>query len=179
MKDLKEIITTLRNGKIVLLPTECGWGFAVSINFASHLGQLQNQITQLKTSELVVLIEGSEMLNEFVIDVPEMAFTLLEISEKPLTLSFDKCKNDSLSLIFSELLSFRMPQHDLTVEIIKGLKTSLLFLPISYNKYEEIPSQLLDLAEATVDLKRHNSSDNHLPGIIHFDKKGALKVIRE
>lgn len=94
-----EAIQTLKSGGVLLYPSDTIWGLGCDV----RNGQAIDKILELKkrpaSKGLIVLISKIEQLSEYVEQVPDIAWDLVEFAEDPLTVIYPKGKNVSPSLL--------------------------------------------------------------------------------
>jgi L-threonylcarbamoyladenylate synthase len=88
-----EALQHLRKGDIILYPSDTTWGLGCDARNEKAIDKIislkQNPDNQLFT----LLISKIEQLSEYVVEVPEIAWNLVEFAEKPLTVIYPKGKS--------------------------------------------------------------------------------------
>jgi L-threonylcarbamoyladenylate synthase len=88
-----EALQHLRKGEIILFPSDTTWVLACDARNEKAADNLL-KIQQATDKEgITVLISKIEQLSEYVLEVPEIAWNLVEFAEKPLTVIYPKGKN--------------------------------------------------------------------------------------
>ncbi len=94
-----DAITSLKSGGVILYPSDTIWGLGCDVRMDASIEKLL-QIKQRPTEKgLIVLISKIEQLSEYVEEVPEIAWDLVEFAEDPLTVIYPKGKNVSSHLL--------------------------------------------------------------------------------
>ncbi len=94
-----DAITSLNSGGVILYPSDTIWGLGCDVRMDASIEKLL-QIKQRPTEKgLIVLISKIEQLSEYVEEVPEIAWDLVEFAEDPLTVIYPKGKNVSSHLL--------------------------------------------------------------------------------
>jgi L-threonylcarbamoyladenylate synthase len=92
-EDIKKACDTLRKGGLILYPTDTIWGIGCD---ATNVEAVQRIYTLKRRSDrkaMLALIDSPAKLNGYVSDVPEIAWVLIEVANKPLTLIYPEAKN--------------------------------------------------------------------------------------
>jgi len=72
---------------------------------------------------MLVLLENSALLDRYVDEVPEIAFDLIELTDKPLTIIYDGAKNLAKNLIAEDgSIGIRITQEAFSRELILRFK---------------------------------------------------------
>ncbi len=94
-----DAISSLKSGGVILYPSDTIWGLGCDVRMDASIEKLL-QIKQRPSEKgLIVLISKIEQLNEYVEEVPEIAWDLVDFAENPLTVIYPKGKNVSPHLL--------------------------------------------------------------------------------
>ena len=151
-EDLKKAIDVLRQGGVILYPTDTVWGLGCD---ATNQAAVQ-KIFEIKQREdaksMLVLIENPNMLNAYVREVPEVAWQLIEVTDKPLTIIYPGAKNLASNLIASDgSVGIRVTTESFTEQLIQRFRrpivstsTNLTGKPTPRN-FDEIEAEINQL----------------------------------
>jgi L-threonylcarbamoyladenylate synthase len=94
-----DAIASLKAGGVILYPSDTIWGIGCDVRSDAAIEKIW-QIKQRPAEKgLIVLISKIEQLSEYVEEVPEIAWDLVEFAEDPLTVIYPKGKNVSTHLL--------------------------------------------------------------------------------
>jgi L-threonylcarbamoyladenylate synthase len=94
-----DAIASLKAGGVILYPSDTIWGIGCDVRSDVAIEKIW-QIKQRPAEKgLIVLISKIEQLSEYVEEVPEIAWDLVEFAEDPLTVIYPKGKNVSTHLL--------------------------------------------------------------------------------
>jgi L-threonylcarbamoyladenylate synthase len=94
-----EAIQTLKSGGVLLYPSDTIWGLGCDVRNEQAIEKILELKNRPATKGLIVLISKMEQLSEYVEQVPDLAWDLVEFAEDPLTIIYPKGKNVSPSLL--------------------------------------------------------------------------------
>ena len=94
-----EAIQTLKSGGVLLYPSDTIWGLGCDVRNDQAIDKLLELKNRPASKGLIVLISKMEQLSEYVEQVPDLAWDLVEFAEDPLTIIYPKGKNVSHSLL--------------------------------------------------------------------------------
>lgn len=177
MVNNSELLDKIKQGCIALINLDSG----LYIIASSTNDQAVSRISDLDIigGESIVMLGKSTILDDYVLDAPEMANTLLELSDKPLNLRFKKWKViPSLSKLFSDGIVVQISTEPVLQRLLGSLKGDLITILIE-NRSAKAFKVVSSMVDYVVDGAVVKTPQSVLPGIIEFDEKGALKVIRE
>lgn len=94
-----EAIQTLKSGGVLLYPSDTIWGLGCDVRNDQAIDKILELKNRPASKGLIVLISKMEQLSEYVEQVPDLAWDLVEFAEDPLTIIYPKGKNVSHSLL--------------------------------------------------------------------------------
>ena len=97
--DLKNAIEVLKNGGVILYPTDTIWGLGCDATNEEAVQRIYEIKNREDSKSMLVLMENPALLERYVDDVPEVAWELVEISTTPLTVIYPKAKNLAKNLL--------------------------------------------------------------------------------
>lgn len=106
-----DAIATLKTGGILLYPSDTIWGLGCDVRNEQSIEKLLLLKQRPVEKGLIILISKIEQLSEYVEEVPEIAWDLVEFAENPLTVIYPKGKN-----VCSQLLG---PDGSIAIRLVK------------------------------------------------------------
>jgi L-threonylcarbamoyladenylate synthase len=97
-----DAIASLKSGGVILYPSDTIWGLGCDARMDASIEKLITIKNRPENKGLILLISKIEQLNEYVEQVPEIAWDLVEFAEDPLTVIYPKGKNVSPYLLGPE-----------------------------------------------------------------------------
>lgn len=184
-EDLKEAVRIMKEGGIILYPTDTVWGIGCDARNEDAVRKIY-RLKQREDSKSMLVLVGSEgMLQRTVKEVPEIAWQLLDVAVNPMTIIYDhpvgvaenlKAEDDSLGIRitsekFSRLLCERMKGPVVSTSAnISGKPTPRTFA--------EISSEIKDGVDYVCAYRRKDKATSQPSNIIKITKGNIVKVIR-
>ena len=134
---------------------------------------------------MLCLVASDVMLEQHVEKVPDLAYDIIDLAEKPVTIIYDKPRGVAVNLISEDnTLGIRIATDAFCKKLIQKFKKPIVTTsanlagdatPLSYS---EISSHILKGVDYVVNLKRE---ERHAKpsSIIKLSLDGTVKVIRE
>jgi L-threonylcarbamoyladenylate synthase len=140
--DLKLCLQHLREGKRILLATETGWALCASSLEAEAIGALRKVSVENSAQPLTVLVSNEAVIERIAEEVPEVAWDLLEVSDRPLTLVLDNGKNIPVpAMADTGEIAIRVCRERFYQDLITRLKAPLVCSAIAgFASLQEIPA---------------------------------------
>ncbi len=88
-----EAIQTLKNGGVILYPSDTVWGLGCDPYNKEAVKKLFDIKKRASSKAVITLISDIGQLNQYVTDVPEIAWDLVEFAEDPLTVVYPNGKS--------------------------------------------------------------------------------------
>ena len=92
-EDIYESLITLREGGIILYPTDTIWGLGCDPTNSAAVEKIFRIKSREPGKSLLILVDGEAMLERYVSEVPEIAWELTSVSDDPLTVIYPSGKN--------------------------------------------------------------------------------------
>ncbi len=83
-----EAIQTLKSGGVLLYPSDTIWGLGCDVRNEQAIEKILELKNRPASKGLIVLISKIEQLSEYVEQVPDLAWDLVEFAEDPLTIIY-------------------------------------------------------------------------------------------
>lgn len=185
--DLKKALDVLRDGGIILYPTDTIWGLGCDATNAEAVQKIYDLKQRTDNKSMIVLVDAPGRLHSYLDRVPDIAFDLMDVSDDPLTLIFEGAKNLAENVIHKtdKSVGIRIVNEPFCEQLIRQFKKPIISTSanISGNPSPTVFSEIDDYILSKVDYVvqyRQNDFTKHKPsGIIKVGPNGEIKVIRE
>lgn len=184
-QDLDAAIRTLRSGGIILYPTDTVWGIGCDATNAEAVAKIYALKRRADAKSMLVLVDSVPALERIVPQIPDVAYDLVDLATRPLTIIYDKAVGVADNLLapdgslgvrvtsedFSEALCriFRRPIVSTSANI-SGEPTPLTFSAIS--------ADIVEGVDYVVSYRRDDKRQAPPSQIIKLGMGGEIKVIR-
>jgi len=183
--DIKSAVDVLRQGGVILYPTDTVWGLGCDATNADAVSRVFKIKQREESKALICLVDSETRLQRYVRDVPNVAWDIMELTTKPTTIILDNAVNLAPNLVaedgsvavrvtrepFSRQLCYRFQKPIVSTSAnISGEKAA--------QNYRDIAPELLEAVDY-VCLSRRNEHRPHTPSsIIKLTAKGEVSIIR-
>lgn len=186
LEEIKNTVEILRNGGIILYPTDTIWGIGCDATNPEAVAKIY-QIKQREDSKsMIVLIDKVGRIPSYVSEMPDLAWDLVELSDKPLTIIYPNAKNLAKNLIAADgSVGIRVANHEFCSKLIGRfgkpiVSTSANISGKSFPKsFYDIDKQIKDKVDHIVSEEFDHPLSDKPSGIIMLGINGEIKVIRE
>ena len=95
-EDIQKACEIMQAGGIILYPTDTIWGIGCDEKAVQKEYELK---TRMDNNAKLVLTDSSAKLSMYVSDMPDIAWDLIEVADKPLTIIYPHAKNLAKNLL--------------------------------------------------------------------------------
>lgn len=125
--DLNEAVKVLRSGGVVLYPTDTVWGLGCDATNAGAVERVYRIKRRSEAKALITLVGDLGMLERTVEGIPDVAYQLIEYSDRPLTIIYDRGVGVAPNLLADDgSLAVRLPQDEFCRQLCRRLGRPLV-----------------------------------------------------
>lgn len=184
-EDIKLACETLKNGGIILYPTDTVWGIGCDATQSDAVKRIFEIKRRADNKALIVMLGNERHLDRYVDDVPEIAYELSKLSDRPLTIIYDKGLNLAPELLGEDgSVGIRVSHEEFSSRLCNTYRRPIVSTsanisgtptPITFNEItDEIKSQMDYIVS-----HRRNDKTKHKPSsVIKLSGNGTIKIIR-
>lgn len=183
--DLQEAVRVLKEGGVILYPTDTVWG--IGCDAANE--EAVKRIFRIKRREdakaMLCLIDAPGRLQAYVEDIPSAAWDLLEVAVKPLTIIYPDARNVAPSLLAEDgSLGIRVTSEPFSQALCRALKRPVVSTSANISgspaprSFAEISDEIRTAVDYVVRFRQEESLCPAPSSIIKLGKENLVKVIR-
>ena len=135
---------------------------------------------------MLVLVDSPVKVDFYVDDVPEIAWDLIEVADKPLTIIYPDAKNLASNLIGEDKsIGIRITNEQFSKQLCQKFRKAIVSTSenVSGEKaplnFSEISEEIKSSVDYIVKYRQEDLSKPQPSGIIKVGKGGLIQVIRE
>jgi L-threonylcarbamoyladenylate synthase len=185
-KEARHCAEILKKGGVILYPTDTIWGLGCDATNTEAVKRIFAIKEREESKSLIVLIESENQLSRYVRSIPEMAWPLIEHSERPLTIVYPGAINLSPSVIAAdETAGIRIPKHEfcrrlmhLAGKAIVSTSANISGEP-SPSCFDEISEKIKSQVDYIVDLENEKKRKGIPSVIIKMELNGTFRFLRK
>lgn len=174
----------IKNGGIILYPTDTVWGIGCDATNPDAVKKIYDLKKREESKSMIVLMNGEKMMYNVFKEVPEVAWQIMDLSEKPTTLILDNPRNVAPNLIAPDkTLGVRIVKEPFCYKLMERMKKPLVSTSANVsgmptpNSFKQIDRHILEGVDYIVNL--HQDKIAGKPSvIIKLGNDLQVKVIR-
>ena len=184
--EIKRCIEVLNKGGIILYPTDTIWGIGCDATNRDAVKKVYELKQREDNKAMLILLDSANNLDRYVRDVPEIAYDLIDVAVKPLTIIYDNGYNLAENLLgenhsvgiritneaFSQALcrKFRRPIVSTSANI-SGQPSAVIF--------KEISPEIINGVDYVVNYRRGDNNKHNASSIIKLGADASIQIIRK
>ncbi len=183
--DIKAALDVLQKGGVILYPTDTIWGLGCDACNEEAVKRIYAIKKRIDSKSMLVLMENAALLERYVAEVPEIAYDLIELSEKPLTIIYDGAKNLAKNLIAEDgSIGIRLTTEAFSGDLIRRFKRPVVSTSANISGkpspacFDEIEQEIIDAVDYVVKYRQDDTSKAVPSSIMKLGRGGEIKIIR-
>lgn len=183
-EEVHKAYEAIKNGGIILYPTDTVWGIGCDATNADAVKKIYELKQREETKSMIVLMNGERMMYNVFKEIPDVAWQIIDLSEKPTTLILDNPRNVAPNLIAEDkTLGVRLVKEPFCYKLMERMKKPLVSTSANIsgmptpNSFKEIDHHILDGVDYIVNL-HHDKIAAKPSTIIKLGNNLQVKVIR-
>ena len=185
-EDIERAIETLRNGGVILYPTDTVWGIGCDATNPEAVKKVYEIKHRDDSKALICLVDSDARLQRYVRNVPDVAWDIFELATKPTTIILDDAVNLAPNLIAEDgTIAMRITQEPFSKELCYRFQKPLVSTsanisgePAAQN-YCDISEELLNAVDYVCWSRRQEHKPHTPSSIIKLEKNGTVAIIRK
>lgn len=173
------------HNKVFLYPTDTTFGIGCDAKNVEAIQKIFNIKNRPDSKSMIILVDSNQRLQQLV-DVPELAWDIMDLSEKPVTIIYDNPRNLPKNLVAEDnTIAIRLTKDSFCRKLISKMNAPLVSTSANISgeptpdSFEEISSLIKEgvdyiFPECETFIPKYTASS-----IIKLSADGKVKVIRE
>ena len=182
--DLNAAVEILRQGGVLVYPTDTIWGIGCDATNEKAVRKIYEIKKREDAKTMLVLLDDADKLDEYVSEVPEIAWDLIDVSDTPLTIIYPGAQNVAKGLIADDgSLAIRIVKDEFCSRLIKKFGKPVVSTSANFSgkpwpiNFSRIDKKLLDKADYVVKWRQNEAKRTNPSGIIKLRQGCEVQII--
>lgn len=184
--DIKNALKVLRDGGVILYPTDTIWGLGCDATRAEAVRRIYDIKKRADSKSLIVLVNSVTMLSRYVDNPPDIALELAEMTEKPLTVVYDRGRGLAEGVTSDDgSVGVRICSDPFCEELLNAFRKPLVSTSANISG-SEAPAAFDEISEeikAAVDYvclwRQDDRRRAAASSVIKISSNGVIKILRQ
>ncbi len=184
--DIKEACRVMQAGGVILYPTDTIWGIGCDATNEEAVRRVYEIKQRSDSKAMLVLVDSAVKVDFYVRDVPEVAWDLIDLAEKPLTIIYSGARNLASNLLAEDgSVGIRVTKEPFSQQLCRRFRKAIVSTSANISgqpspaNFSEISEEIKSMVDYVVGYRQDEKEHPKPSGIIKLDKGGVVKIIRE
>jgi len=185
-EDIRKACEVMQKGGVILYPTDTIWGIGCDATNAEAVKRVYEIKKRSDSKAMLVLVDNAVKVDFYVDGAPEVAFDLIELTNKPLTIIYDGAKNLAPNLIAEDgSVGIRVTSEEFSNQLCYRFRKAIVSTSPNVSgepspaTFGEISDEIKQAVDYIVQSREQENKASQSSSIIKLGKGGQVKVIRE
>ncbi|MEA4918626.1 L-threonylcarbamoyladenylate synthase [Proteiniphilum sp.] len=185
-EDIRKACDILKKGGIILYPTDTVWGIGCDATDEEAVKRIYELKQRDDTKSMLVLLDNPSKLQAYVKDVPDIAWDLIELADKPLTIIYDGAKNLASNLVAPDgSIGIRITAETFSMELCRQFRRPIVSTSAnisgdpSPSTFSQIGQAIKDGVDYIVTYRQKEQAKSQPSSIIKLERDASIKIIRK
>ena len=176
----------MREGGVILYPTDTVWGIGCDATNEDAVRRVYEIKQRQDSKAMLVLVDSSVKVDFYVRDVPEVAWDLIDLADKPLTIIYSGARNLAVNLLAEDgSVGIRVTNEEFSKRLCQQFRKAIVSTSANISgqpspkNFSEISEEVKSAVDYIVGYRQEEMSNPKPSSIIKLDKGGVIKIIRE
>lgn len=185
-EEIKQACEVMAKGGVILYPTDTIWGIGCDATNPEAVKRVYDIKQRADSKALLVLVDSTAKVDFYVSEVPEVAWDLIELATRPLTIIYDQARNLAPNLLAEDgSVGIRVTRERFSQQLCQRFRKAIVSTSANISgtpsprTFADISEEVKQAVDYIVDFRREEQSEAVPSSIIKLGAKGEVKVIRQ
>ena len=186
IEDIKKACQVMNEGGVILYPTDTIWGIGCDATNEEAVRRVYEIKKRADSKAMLVLVDSPVKVDFYVQDVPAVAWDLIEVADKPLTIIYSGARNLARNLLAEDgSVGIRVTNEEFSQRLGQQFRKAIVSTSANVSgqpgaaNFSEISDEIKSAVDYIVGFRQEDLSRPKPSSIIKLDKGGVIKIIRE
>ncbi len=185
-EEIKKAVEVMRNGGVILYPTDTIWGIGCDATNEEAVKKVYEIKKRADSKALICLVDSEAKIDFYVKDVPPVAWDLIELSTKPLTVIYDGARNLAPNLLAEDgSVGIRVTNEEFSKQLCFRFRKAVVSTSANISgepspkSFTDISDEIKNAVDYIVGVRQNEKGGVKPSSIIKLGAGGVVQVIRE
>lgn len=184
--EVKKAVKVMKEGGIILYPTDTVWGIGCDATNAEAVAKIYALKRREDSKSMLCLVDSMARVAHYVAEIPDIAYDLTELADKPMTIIYPDACGVAPNLIAEDgSLGMRITSEKFSKYLCGALGKPVVSTSANISGepaaacFSEISSEIKDGVDYIVDFRRSDREKKQPSSIIKLEKNGTFVLLRK
>lgn len=184
-EDIKKACQVMREGGVILYPTDTIWGIGCDATNEAAVRRVYEIKQRADSKAMLVLVDTPVKVDFYVQDVPEIAWDLIDVADKPLTIIYSGARNLAPNLLAEDgSVGIRVTNEEFSRRLCQQFRKAIVSTSAnisgrpSPHNFAEISDDIKSAVDYIVGFRQDEKANPKPSSIIKLGVGGEIQIIR-
>lgn len=185
-KDILTAVDVMKKGGVILYPTDTVWGIGCDATNPQAVEKVYQIKRRSDSKAMICLVDSEARLQRYVRNVPNVAWDIIEMATKPLTVILDGAVNLAPNLLADDgSVALRVTREPFSQQLCYRFQKAIVSTSANFSgqpaasNFCDIPKELLDAVDYVCTSRRQEKKPHTPSSIIRLKYNGEVEIIRK
>ena len=186
IEEIKKACQVMHDGGVILYPTDTIWGIGCDATNPEAVRRVFDIKQRNDSKALLVLVDSPVKVDFYVSEVPDIAWDLLEVADKPLTIIYPGARNLAPNLLAEDgSVGIRVTREPFSQRLCQQFRKAIVSTSANVSgqpspvNFSDISEEIKSAVDYVVDFRREEKIISSPSSIIKLGKGGLIEIIRK
>lgn len=184
-EDIRQAVQVLRQGGLILYPTDTIWGIGCDPTNEDAVRRVFRLKNRDDSKALICLVDSANRMQMYSRGIPDVAWDLVEYSEKPLTLILDGAVNLAPSLVAADgSVGIRVTSENISKELCFRFQKAIVSTSANISgrpspaRFMDIEPEVINGVDYVMRSRQNDTKPSSPSRIVRLRADGEISFIR-
>lgn len=176
----------MNRGGVILYPTDTVWGIGCDATNEEAVRRVYEIKRRADSKAMLVLVDSAVKVDFYVREVPDVAWDLMELSTKPLTIIYEGARNLASNLLAADgSVGIRVTSEEFSKRLCQQFRKAIVSTSANVSgepspaNFSEVSEEIKSAVDYVVNFRQEEMDHPKPSSIIKLGQGGLIKIIRE
>ena len=183
--DIKKACEIMEKGGIILHPTDTIWGIGCDATNEDAVKRVYEIKKRIDSKALIVLVDKPVKVEFYVREVPEIAWNLIDVADKPLTIVYPNARNLATNVLADDgSVGIRITQETFSRKLCERFRKAIVSTSANISgqpaptNFNEISDEIKQAVDYVVTYRQDDPYQPSPSSVIWIGEGGVIKILR-
>lgn len=184
-EDIRSACNAMKRGGIILYPTDTVWGIGCDATNSTAVKRIFDLKRRADSKAMITLVADMAALDRVVGIVPEAAEQLIEASDRPVTVVYDRGRGVAPELLSSDgSLGVRVTKEKFSQMLCRAMRRPIVSTSANISghptphTFSAISPEIIDGVDYVCTSRRNENKPSKASLVIKISDNGVFKILR-
>ena len=183
--DIRKALDVMKQGGVILYPTDTIWGIGCDATNPEAVAKVYAIKQREDAKALISLVDSDAKIGFYVPEVHDVAWSLVECADRPLTIIYDNVRNLAPNLMAEDgSAAIRITQEEFSKELCMRMKRAIVSTSANISgqpaprRFSDISPEILEAVDYVCTSRRDEKDNGVASSIIKLTASSEVTIIR-